>query len=172
MGCSAKSSCAAPWIETGRGRPAGLDQCSRDPRGRHRGVRRRSRCGYRRWHRRRCRPPRLRVVTRCGFLVVARLRKSSRVQARLPPEIRVCVVEGYRPLALQQQYWERANAKLRSGNPQWSEAEVADEAAKYVAPPWIMPPHSTGGALDVVLLDRDGVELDMGCPLNEQCPRR
>jgi len=97
--------------------------------------------------------------------------KLARVQATLPSEIRVCVVEGYRPLALQQQYWERVSAKLRGGHPRWSEAEVADEAAKYVAPPWITPPHLTGGALDVVLLDRDGVELDMGCPLNEQCPQ-
>jgi D-alanyl-D-alanine dipeptidase len=29
----------------------------------------------------------------------------------------------------------------------------------------------SGGALEVVLLDRDGVELDMGCELNEQCPQ-
>ena len=57
--------------------------------------------------------------------------------------------------------------RARTGVPE----RVADEAAKYVAPPWITPPHSTGGALDVVLLDRDGVELDMGCELNEQCPQ-
>jgi D-alanyl-D-alanine dipeptidase len=42
---------------------------------------------------------------------------------------------------------------------------------KYVAPPWITPPHSTGGAVDLVHIAHDGVELDMGCALNEQCPQ-
>jgi D-alanyl-D-alanine dipeptidase len=89
----------------------------------------------------------------------------------LPSGIRLCVAESYRPLALQQRYWQRANAKLRprGEHPSWSDDDVADEAAKYVAPPWITPPHSTGGAIDLVLIDDDGRELDMGCPLNEHC---
>ena len=97
--------------------------------------------------------------------------KLVRVQAALPAGIRLCVAECYRPLSLQQRYWDRANQKLRAEHPSWSGTKIADEAAKYVAPPWITPPHSTGGAIDIVLIDDEGSELDMGCALNEQCPQ-
>jgi D-alanyl-D-alanine dipeptidase len=102
---------------------------------------------------------------------VAVAEKLLRVQDSLPAKVRLSVAECYRPLSLQQRYWERVNNKLRSEQPSWSDAEVANEAAKYVAPPWITPPHSTGGAIDLVLIDDEGRELDMGSGLNEQCPQ-
>jgi zinc D-Ala-D-Ala dipeptidase len=35
-----------------------------------------------------------------------------------------------------------------------------------VSPPDIVPPHSTGGAIDLTLATNDGDELDMGTPVN------
>ena len=40
------------------------------------------------------------------------------------------------------------------------------EASKYVAPPEIIPPHSTGGAVDLTLVGEDEKEIDMGTRLN------
>lgn len=37
------------------------------------------------------------------------------------------------------------------------------EASKYVAPPDVAP-HPTGGAVDLTLIDANGIELDLGTP--------
>jgi D-alanyl-D-alanine dipeptidase len=50
--------------------------------------------------------------------------------------------------------------------PEWSAAQVRAAASRYVAPPDIDPPHSTGGAVDLTLADAGGAELDMGCPVD------
>jgi D-alanyl-D-alanine dipeptidase len=38
-------------------------------------------------------------------------------------------------------------------------------ASRFVSPPDVAP-HPTGAAVDVVLLGRDGTEVDMGCPID------
>ena len=55
--------------------------------------------------------------------------------------------------------------ELRRAHPDWDEKKIYDEASKYVAPPEITPPHSTGGAVDLTLA-KDGMELDMGTRMN------
>jgi D-alanyl-D-alanine dipeptidase len=42
-------------------------------------------------------------------------------------------------------------------------------ASEFVAPPTERPPHSTGGAVDITLLNRNG-RLDLGCPINWSGP--
>jgi zinc D-Ala-D-Ala dipeptidase len=88
----------------------------------------------------------------------------------LPAGIRIGISECFRPVSLQQKYWDRTTARLVEEHPEWTEQIVADEAAKFVAPPWIVPPHCTGGAVDVVLLDASLTEMDMGCALDQRCP--
>jgi D-alanyl-D-alanine dipeptidase len=90
--------------------------------------------------------------------------------ARLPEGVRLLVVECHRPLELQDEYWETQLETLRERHPDWSEDTLTTENAKFVAPPEIVPPHSTGGAVDLVLVDADGKELDMGSLLNEKGP--
>jgi D-alanyl-D-alanine dipeptidase len=87
-------------------------------------------------------------------------------QARLPNSVRLLVVEGLRPAALQARYFVRYCRDLSAGHPEWSQAQVRHEASKYVAPPDVVPPHCTGGAVDVTLVGSDGAELDMGTPVN------
>jgi zinc D-Ala-D-Ala dipeptidase len=38
--------------------------------------------------------------------------------------------------------------------------------SKYASPPDIVPPHSTGGAIDLTLAANDGEGLDMGTQVN------
>jgi zinc D-Ala-D-Ala dipeptidase len=94
-----------------------------------------------------------------------------RADARLPEGVRLLIVECHRPLEIQDAYWEEQLEALRERHPDWPEDKLAEENAKFVAPPEIVPPHSTGGAVDVVLVDAEGEELDMGSSLNEKGPR-
>jgi D-alanyl-D-alanine dipeptidase len=87
-------------------------------------------------------------------------------QAAAPPGVTLLVVEGFRPLALQRFYFERYLAELRAEHPRWDAERLRDYASRYVAPPDIVPPHSTGGAVDVTLIDDGDVELDLGTRVN------
>jgi zinc D-Ala-D-Ala dipeptidase len=93
-----------------------------------------------------------------------------RADARLPEGVRLLIVECHRPLELQDAYWEDQLKSLRERHPDWTEDKLATENAKFVAPPEIVPPHSTGGAVDLVLVDAEGEEFDMGSALNEKGP--
>lgn len=86
-------------------------------------------------------------------------------QRHLPDGLRLLFVEGYRPPALQREYFEEYAAELRTANPDWSPARVHTAASRYVSPPDIAP-HSAGAAVDLTLVAPDGEELDMGTPMN------
>lgn len=60
-----------------------------------------------------------------------------------------------------QKYWD----ELATANPGWDEDKLKIEVGKFVtAPnnPNRIPPHATGGAIDLTLVGPDGKELDMG----------
>jgi D-alanyl-D-alanine dipeptidase len=92
--------------------------------------------------------------------------RLERAQAAAPKGVSVLVVEGYRPVALQAFYFEQYVAELREEHPTWDRRRLHDFASRYVAPPDIVPPHSTGAAVDVTLVDADGAELDLGTRVN------
>ena len=94
--------------------------------------------------------------------VLTRLLKA---QELLPDGIRLLFVEGYRPPALQRHYFEQYAGELRADNPGWSPTRVREAASRYVSPPEIAP-HSAGAAVDLTLVSADGLELDMGTPMN------
>ncbi|MEV0225798.1 M15 family metallopeptidase [Streptomyces sp. NPDC050704] len=94
--------------------------------------------------------------------VLTRLLKAQKL---LPDGVRLLFVEGYRPPALQRDYFERYADELRTGNPGWSPTQVRDAASRYVSPPEIAP-HSAGAAVDLTLVSADGRELDMGTRVN------
>jgi D-alanyl-D-alanine dipeptidase len=95
--------------------------------------------------------------------VVAKLVEATR---HLPRDIRFLVVEGHRPLSLQKRYFDGYTQQLRGRHADWDNKRIYDEASKYVAPPEIIPPHSTGGAVDLTLATKEGNEMDMGTRLN------
>jgi zinc D-Ala-D-Ala dipeptidase len=89
------------------------------------------------------------------------------VAAQAAPEgVQLLILEGFRPVELQQRYFDEYAQRLAAEQPEWSAAEVRTAASRFVAPPDIDPPHSTGGAIDLTLADAAGAELDMGCPVD------
>ena len=88
----------------------------------------------------------------------------------LPGGLRLLIVECHRPVELQVRYWRGALEALRERHLDWLEDRLVRKNAKFVAPPWGVPPHSTGGALDVVPVYSSGREPDMGSPINAGGP--
>lgn len=86
-------------------------------------------------------------------------------QALLPDGMRLLFVEGYRPPALQQRYFEEYADQLSRDNPDWPPARLREAASRYVSPPEIAP-HSAGAAVDVTVVDDQGREVDMGTRMN------
>ncbi|MGB9376213.1 MAG: M15 family metallopeptidase [Mycobacteriales bacterium] len=86
-------------------------------------------------------------------------------QGRLPAGVHLLIVEGYRPMALQQGYFEEYAAHLQQLHPQHSAADIAQLASRYISPPRVAP-HPAGAAVDLTLCTADGDELDLGTPVN------
>ena len=90
------------------------------------------------------------------------------LQERLPNGIDVCLYEAYRSLALQQLLFDERMALLNEKHIDWSKEALFIECTKMVSPVinWDgsqnIPPHSTGGAIDIYLVDEKGRALDMG----------
>jgi D-alanyl-D-alanine dipeptidase len=86
-------------------------------------------------------------------------------QRALPSGLRLLIVEGYRPYAAQQAIFTSYRNELHRLNPSWRAARLLEETSKFVSPVEVAP-HSTGGAVDLTLCTPDGVELDLGTPID------
>lgn len=94
--------------------------------------------------------------------VLQRLLDAS---AALPDDLRLVLVEGYRPPALQVEYFEEYRTELLAERPGLSDAEVHRLASRYISPPEVAP-HCAGAAVDVTLFSPEGEELDLGTAVN------
>jgi len=86
--------------------------------------------------------------------------------SHLSGDVRICVIEGFRPRSLQTRYFNDYVARLTRQHPDWDTATLTRLATRHVAPPSSMSPHSTGGAVDLTLVDHRNRELDMGTQVN------
>jgi D-alanyl-D-alanine dipeptidase len=93
------------------------------------------------------------------------LERLLKAQVMLPPGLRLLFVEGYRPPALQRDYFEEYANQLRAIHPEWPNEQIHSAASRYVSPPNIAP-HSAGAAVDLTLADTSGLELDLGTRMN------
>lgn len=100
-----------------------------------------------------------------AYLRYGVLDRLLKAQELLPDGLRLLFIEGYRPPALQQRYFDEYAAELRATHPEWSAEKLRAATSRYVSPPEIAP-HSAGAAVDLTLVDADGVELDMGTRVN------
>lgn len=87
--------------------------------------------------------------------------RLNAAQQRLPSGYTLLLKECFRRIEVQRRFYEDYLAELRVEYPDANDDEIAIEASKYVAPPW-MSGHPTGSAVDVTLVDERNRELDMG----------
>jgi zinc D-Ala-D-Ala dipeptidase len=99
--------------------------------------------------------------------------KLKQAQAMLPDGLRFCLYEGYRSLDLQQKiFLERYNS-LHKTSSKMTHEQLFIESTKFVSPVINLdgskniPPHSTGAAIDVYLIDKEGKVVDMGIHLDD-----
>ncbi|MFC6086857.1 M15 family metallopeptidase [Sphaerisporangium aureirubrum] len=114
----------------------------------------------------------LRLADAEGVFAHVRLSVADRLiaaQTRLPRDLRLLVVEGYRPAALQHRYFTGSVAAHLAENPGWDERRAYLEASRYVSPPEVAP-HVSGGAVDLTLCTASGEELPMGTQVNATPP--
>lgn len=88
-------------------------------------------------------------------------------QNLLPKGYKIMLRCGYRPLSLQKKRYLWMYNKIKKKNPTWDEIKLSSETSKCVASPNIIPPHSTGGAIDVSIIDNYGHQLAMGTRLGQ-----
>ncbi|MFF3850313.1 M15 family metallopeptidase [Streptomyces sp. NPDC002328] len=93
------------------------------------------------------------------------LRRLLLAQGALPSGVRLLLVEGFRPPALQRSYFDAYSATLRSAHPDASPARIRELASAYISPPEVAP-HVSGGAVDLTLCTEDGTELPLGTEVN------
>ncbi|MCM3768715.1 M15 family metallopeptidase [Neobacillus niacini] len=91
--------------------------------------------------------------------------KLSDAKKFLPNGLRFLIKEGFRPVHLQQLAFERSIQRVKENSANQDMNYIISEASKYVAPPHVAP-HPTGGAIDLTLIDSDGIELDLGTPFD------
>lgn len=89
-----------------------------------------------------------------------------RAQAHLPAGYQLQVKEGWRPVWVQRQLWDESLDDLRTRRPDLAGQDLIRENTRFTAPPDTAPPHSTGGAVDLVLLHH-GEPADMGWGFNQ-----
>lgn len=96
--------------------------------------------------------------------------KLVNVNARLG-ENKLKVWDGYRSrevqLTIYQKLWNETKAK----QPEWNDDQLTIAVNRFVTPldnPVL--PHMTGGAVDLTLIDANGVELDMGTGFDDFTP--
>lgn len=99
--------------------------------------------------------------------------KLVKAQSALPEGLKLCLYEGYRSLGLQESLFKGRYQKVQNLYPEWSEEEIFNETMKLVSPvinrdgSQNIPPHSTGGAVDVYLIDETGQPVDMGIEVKD-----
>jgi len=98
------------------------------------------------------------------------------------PDWRILVFDAFRPVAVQDfmvEFSLKELAQERGLNPEEISPQQRQELLAWVHQFWAAPsldpatppPHSTGGAIDVTLVDDRGQEIDMGSPIDELSER-
>ena len=92
--------------------------------------------------------------------------KLLEAQAYLPEGLKFAVMDGYRPLAVQEYLWNKERRKLQRIYGSCMDEMLDEMTSKYVSKPSydIYNPsvHNTGGAVDLTLITDNGYYLDMG----------
>lgn len=96
------------------------------------------------------------------------VKKLEQVQTQLPNNLQLVLKAGYRPLEVQKWLFDDNLNHLQRKFPNKNKDEIYRMNLEFVADPInFIPPHSTGGAVDLYLFDKmKNQPLDMGSPIN------
>ncbi|MGI9027776.1 MAG: M15 family metallopeptidase [Candidatus Saccharimonadales bacterium] len=105
-----------------------------------------------------------------NFTLCARqtvVKKLVNASNNLPQHWKLSVKAALRPLAVQYALLAEVSRQAKEQHPDWSAEKVLRHSQTFVTDPSIMcPPHCTGAAVDVDIIDNSGQLIDMGCPPN------
>ena len=89
--------------------------------------------------------------------------KLARAQELLTPNYRLWLSDAYRPIDVQREQYEQAFAETKEKHPEWSDRSIRRHLNRWIAPvdKRTPPPHSTGGAVDLSLVDWEKNEMDL-----------
>lgn len=98
--------------------------------------------------------------------------RLAKTQSALPAEWRIILKAGLRPLSVQRLLFNDARAYLHQKHPDWQPRKLLQETRNLVSDPRVkVPPHCTGAAVDIEILDKTTGELvDMGARANTDGP--
>ncbi|HSX21065.1 MAG TPA: M15 family metallopeptidase [Gammaproteobacteria bacterium] len=94
--------------------------------------------------------------------------KLVEAQALLPNGLKFRIYEALRSLSLQERLFKDRFEIVKKSNPAWSHEDIFKETTRLVSPvvnidgTRNVPPHSTGAAIDIYLIDGKGQVVDMG----------
>ncbi len=107
--------------------------------------------------------------------VFKHLLDAQRRLTMVKPGWRLHLLDAWRPLAVQSFMVEHTDALLRREAPELSDEARRERVLTYWAPPdedpKRPPPHSTGAAVDLTLVDEHDALADMGSPFDEPTER-
>lgn len=85
--------------------------------------------------------------------VAERLREADLLLR--PKGMRIAIVEGWRPPHIQARMYRSTWNRLKEQHPEWSDTHLRRVANRFTAPVnrRVPPPHTTGGAIDILLAD-------------------
>jgi D-alanyl-D-alanine dipeptidase/diaminopimelate epimerase len=106
------------------------------------------------------------MVPYVGFEILVRETVAKKLaavnrQLKVKYNLTLKVVYGYRALDVQTNYFNKRQAELSSDNPELSPEKLAALTHNFIAVPEVAG-HVTGGAVDITLVNSDGVVCDMG----------
>ncbi len=95
---------------------------------------------------------------------VAQMLKHA--QSLLPTGLRLQIVGAFRSFETQKLMYDIVTQETREKHPDWDDALVREYVNVFSAPPiWeTPPPHTTGGAVDLGIIDESGERLDFISP--------
>lgn len=91
----------------------------------------------------------------------------SRKLQKINPNFILKIVDGYRPIRLQKKLFKSIYSDMLNKNKNLSKQKLYLEVTKFIADPKNNPPHSTGGAVDVTIVNKkNGKDINMGNKIN------
>lgn len=96
------------------------------------------------------------------------LPKLAAAQRRLHEHIQLVIKAAFRPVSVQREIFQEEFQNIRKQHPSWDKDKAYKYTLEFVTDPDVyLPPHASGGTLDVHLWDKtEQCYLDMGSPIN------